>query len=142
MSMLRLIGVRNKRYLNVLGIIFPAGTLTVYQEITDLSIASSVASTAGTITTVGTSTISYTRVGRQVDWQADITITTNGTGSGKITFTFPVTVQGFPALHGDNSGGVALTGNITGTTATITAYDGTYPGGDGARILIGGTIYV
>lgn len=126
------------------GIVFPAtqnastdaNTLDDYQEINNQAIT--VTSSAGTITAVGTATIIYTKIGREVLWQADITITTNGTGSGFITFTFPLTVTGLPPLHGAKATGAALSGYISGTAVVCTNYDGTYPGADGVQLLIGG----
>ena len=130
------------------GIKFPAtqnasadvNTLDDYKEVTAQAIT--VTSSAGTITTVGTANISYTKAGREILWQANITITTNGTGSGYITFTFPFTVVGIPPLYGANSGGVALSGYINGTGVLCTFFNGTYPGADGAQFLIGGRAFV
>jgi hypothetical protein len=115
-------------------------TLDDYEEVTEQAIT--VASSSGTITTVGTATISYTKTGRDISWQADITIATNGTGAGLIGFTFPFTVVGAAPISGATVGFVGLTGYIIGTAATFAFYDGTYPGADGARFFIGGTAKV
>lgn len=117
-----------------------ANTLDDYKEVTAQAIT--VTSSTGTITTVGTATITYTKTGRDVSWQADITITTNGTGSGLIGFTFPFTVVGGAPIYGSTDGFIGLAGYIVGTSAAFAFYDGTYPGSDGARFFVGGTAKV
>lgn len=112
-----------------------ANTLDDYKEVTNQAIT--VTSSAGTITTVSGS-IWYEKIGREVAWQANITITTNGTGSGFLTFEFPFSVVGIAPIFGSGVS-AALTGSISGTTAGFTKYDGTYPGSDGASLTIGGT---
>lgn len=135
-------GPRNKRILKVEGIIFPSGTMSDYVVVTGQDISGTVASSAGTITTVGTATISYVKTGRDISWQADITIAINGTGAGLVGFTFPFSVVGAAPIHGSTDGFVALAGYVIGTAAAFAFYDGTYPGADGARFFIGGNAHV
>jgi hypothetical protein len=106
-----------------------------------------VASTAGTITTVGAKTANYKLRGDQVTVNFDITITTNGTGSGALTFTLPFTaiatgtVQRFVGTGRELVvGGKQLTVTVvpSGTTAQIVDYVNAYPAADTARMV--GTI--
>lgn len=93
----------------------------------------------GTITTVGTCTGQYTKIGRQVTLSMDLRITTNGVAAGYIT------VGGIPinmgtTLYGAGCGSdIGTTGKFiqitpaTTTTIILTNYDGTYPGATGSR---------
>jgi len=100
-----------------------------------------VSSSGGTITTLGTVTGRFKWVGTSVHWKADITITTNGTGSGFILVGLPNTVITASA----GSGYIAASGAIlsvimatAGTSAIVGKHDGTYPGADGAHLVVGG----
>jgi hypothetical protein len=110
-------------------------TLTQYDEGTWTP---SVTSSAGTITTVGTVSGNYTRVGRLVTVICSVTITTNGTGSGFIKIgSLPFSVLNNPSPAGVGKE-VALTDKTLGismvdaTTMKVQFYDATYPGGNGA----------
>jgi hypothetical protein len=103
-------------------------------------------STTGTITTVGARTGQYFLKGRIVYFQAQGTITTNGTGATSIQIGLP-----FAALtsassrwvisgRADAVSGFALIGVIAsgGTTVVMTTYNALYPGADGERIAVEG----
>jgi hypothetical protein len=103
-------------------------------------------STTGTITLVGARTGQYFLRGRIVYFQAQGTITTNGTGATSIQIGLP-----FAAItsassrwvisgRGDAISGSALTGVIAsgGTTVVMTTYNALYPGADGERIAVEG----
>ena len=107
-----------------------------------------VVSSSGTITTVGTRTGQYTRIGRQVTLSMDLRITTNGTGAGYLSVTgIPFNMGS--TLYGAGAGSeIGVTGKFlqpTGVSTTaigVTNYDGTYPGADGFRASIVFTYFV
>jgi hypothetical protein len=93
--------------------------------------------------TSASATGSYRQVGKTVYVYANITITTNGTGSGFITFTLPVsspTASTVGCGREINSTGVALSVTFTASasTASIVKYDNTYPGADGYVLTVSG----
>ena len=102
----------------------------------------------GSITTVGTCTGQYTKIGRQVTLSMDLRITTNGVAAGFIT------VGGIPinmgtTLYGAGCGSeIGVTGKLiqmspaTATTFNLTNYDGTYPGATGFRANLVWTYFV
>jgi len=127
------------------GIGFPAtqvsstdvNTLDDYEEGT---FTPTVVSTTGTITTVGTTSGSYTKVGNKVTVWFKIAITTNGTGAGFIKITnLPFTVSS--SKIGTGSSREMIFNGLPGmvyadsstTNAYIMKYDGTYPGLDSTR---------
>ena len=97
-----------------------------------------VASSSGTITTVGTVSGTYTKVGRMVHLRSSIAITTNGTGAGYLRIT------GWPFTVANGMVGVGYEAGVSGRmlslayaaagTMLCTNYDGTYPGANGAII--------
>ena len=97
-----------------------------------------VVSSSGTITTVGTVSGTYTKVGRMVHLRSSIAITTNGTGAGYLRITgWPFTVAtGMVGVGYDAgvSGKVLSLAYATTGTMLCTNYDGTYPGANGAVI--------
>lgn len=103
-------------------------------------------STAGTITTVGAIQGQYFLKGRIVYFQAQGTITTNGTGAGSIQISLPITASSTATSRwvvlgrGDAISGKSLIGVIAagGTTVVLTNYDATYPGANGERIAVTG----
>jgi hypothetical protein len=108
----------------------------------------SVTSNTGTITTVGTCTGQYTRIGRQVTLSMDLRITTNGTGAGYLKVTGVPFNMG-TTLYGAGVGSeIGVTGKMlqispaTATQINITNYDGTYPGADGFRASCVWTYFV
>lgn len=95
---------------------------------------------SGTITTVGTCTGKYTRMGRCVVYTMNCTITTNGTGGNYIivggfssvaSLPTDASLQGFDASTTKTVGGRYAGAN----TILMRFYDGTYPGSDGANFL-------
>lgn len=105
-----------------------------------------IAATAGTLTTVSANAF-YKKIGKTVVFSIVVQITTNGTGSGMITFTLPsatashgspVSLQ--PVFAGLANGFIALTaiGGFGSTTCTVAKYDGTYPGSSGQSLYISG----
>lgn len=109
-----------------------------------------VTSTAGTLTTVTTEAAKYMQRGKEVHFRISILITTNGTGATSINITLPVTVT---AGAGNNQGSVIpgretvntghmLQGRCLGTNCVVTKYDSSYPGGNGARLVLSGTVQV
>lgn len=99
-----------------------------------------VTSGTGTITTLGTVTGTYKMHGQQIDYQFDISITTNGSAATDIVVSLPQAVAN--ATYYGVGREVNLTGsqlNIscpTGSTvATVLTYNNGYPGGTGSRII-------
>jgi len=102
-----------------------------------------VVSTIGTITSY-TATGTYTRTGRVVTLNCDITITNNGTGLGQIDVSnlpFPPKAAYCAAGSFGERGAIGFGGYIyVISTAQVffVKYDGTYPGGTNYRLI--GTI--
>lgn len=101
----------------------------------------------GTITTYAAEG-RYIKRGNLLTISINISITTNGTGAGKVLVTLPAATPAKMTLGGSCLVGVernifscGLTGYIDGGTniAEVTQYDGSYPGGDGAAINITGS---
>jgi len=104
----------------------------------------SVSAGSGTITTLGTVSGTYTRIGRQVVLNFDISITTNGTGGTYIAVSgLPFSAKAAYCAEGVFRE-VAVNGKLgaisIANTATFTLnnYDSSYPGADGCRLI--GTI--
>jgi hypothetical protein len=99
----------------------------------------SVTASSGAITTLGTVTGKYTRIGRQVTVHFSIAITTNGTGAGSILATgLPFTISGVASGCGRENGSTGDMLNVTGangsTTLGIVNYNNSYPGGSGYNL--------
>lgn len=96
------------------------------------------ASSAGTITTVGTVSGTYTKVGRVIIAMFNIAITDNGTGSGclKVAGITPFVPAASSIGFGYNgSTGKSLSVSIGNPSEfVITNYDGTYPVASGQTI--------
>lgn len=116
-------------------------TLDDYEEVTAQALT--VTSGTGTLTSAN-GTIDYTKVGREIFWQATLNIVTNGTGATDIRFTFPFTVAGIAPFMGFETGvfGVGLVGYINGTTALCYLYNSGYPGANGAALRLRGVARV
>lgn len=118
-----------------------ANTLDDYAEGTTTP---TITSGSGTFTTVSC-TLTYTKTGNRVVWDAVITITTNGSAAGSIILPLPFTTGAASAASGVVvSSGVTVGGHVpvSSTTLTIRKYDGTYPGADGLTIRLGGSFRV
>lgn len=114
-----------------------ANTLDDYEESTAATLTG-IASTGGTLTSAN-GTIDYTKIGREILWQATINIVTNGTGVGAIVANFPFTVAGIAPFVGyDTGAGVPLVGYINAGALIVFKYDGTYPAVSGSSLRIGG----
>lgn len=101
-----------------------------------------ITATSGTITTSSTTSARYAQIGKTVIFQAQIVITTNGTGAGSVRVTLPVTARTATnfSFSGVRSGTVTLNGITASTTAVDWQdYNGTYPGADGRSLYIHGT---
>lgn len=124
------------------------GTSELFSDYEEGTWTPTVISSGGTITTVGTCTGQYTKIGRQVTLSMDLRITDNGTGSGFLA------VSGIPfnigtTLYGAGCGTeIGVTGKMlqinpaTATQINITNYDGTYPGATGFRGCLVWTYFV
>lgn len=112
--------------------------LTWYEEGTWTPVISSA---AGTITSYSVNSASYTRIGRRVIVDFDITITNNGTGTAGINITgVPFAVATAYASCGSFRE-VAVTGNVgaiianSGTNLQAANYDNAYAGGTNYRLV-------
>lgn len=135
------------------GITFPAtqsassdaNTLDDYEEGTWTP---TITTGSGTITTLGTVTGSYTKIGRQVTATVNIPITTNGTGAGQINASLPFTAASGPGWIGAGretvSAGAMLQGWVPsgGTTVAIWTTNNAYPGGNGFTLVLTVTYFV
>jgi ABC-type nitrate/sulfonate/bicarbonate transport system substrate-binding protein len=98
--------------------------------------------TAGSITTVGAVAGRFqTLPGKTTVMTADITVTTNNTGSGALDITLPNTAgTGFYICTGiNNSTHAILVGQIgfsAQTKVTMTTAAGAYPASDGFRMFV------
>jgi len=107
-----------------------------------------ITSSGGTITTVGTCTGQYTRIGRQVTLSMDLRITNNGTGTGYLTVAGLPISMGATLYGAGSSTEIGATGKLlalsagTETTINITNYDGTYPGVNSFRAPVIWTYFV
>jgi len=127
----------------------PAGmTSELFNDYEEGTWTPTLTASVGTITTVGTCTGQYTKIGRQVTLSMDLRITTNGIAAGFIS------VGGIPinigtTLYGAGCGSeIGVTGKLiqispaTQTTFNLTNYDGTYPGATGFRADLTFTYFV
>lgn len=134
------------------GITFPAtqsastdaNTLDDYEEGTWTP---SLAASSGTLTTVVNGTGNYTRIGNSVTITCAPSITTNGTGAGRLV------ISGLPFARVKNAltgatredGAVGFAVGISEETTTsigLQKYDATYPGGNGYRFAVSITYLV
>lgn len=104
-----------------------------------------VTATTGTLTTVS-ATGRYLRIGPRLLYvEIDITLTTNGTGSGSIMASLPATA-GPGIVYTIVGRETAVTGsllqgviNASATAVSIVNYDNSYPGANGRRLIVSGT---
>lgn len=110
---------------------------------------STISAAVGTIATVGAVTARYVRAGNTVTFNIEINITANGTGASYLQFTLPFAKKAGSG-RGDFLGqellvtGKMLAGflNAGSSTVALRYYDGTYPGADGAQVVVSGTYEV
>lgn len=103
-----------------------------------------ITSTSGTITTLGTVTGRFKRHNNTLDFEVDLAITTNGTGSGAVRATLPdtITTQAHVAVGRETlAGGKQLSGTLFPATAQcdLRNFDNSYPGSDGSRLVVSGS---
>lgn len=117
-----------------------SGTLVVSTAGTWTPVASA---TAGSITAY-TSSGAYTKVGTLVSFVLTVNITNNGTGTGAISITLPISaVQGAVACGRENGvTGAMLQGIIGGSNMTVWTYHNQYPGVTNGVLTISGTYVV
>ena len=125
---------------------FSANGANVHVNIRTLGTFSLVVSTATGLLTTAVGIISWRRDGNIVFMTIQINITTNGTGATDIGCTLPFTVRGSAVLSGRENvvTGKVLQGFIAsnGTSMSIMNYDGSYPGADGAVLILSGSCEV
>lgn len=83
----------------------------------------------------------FVALGKTIHFRAEITITTNGTGSSWINLSLPKAAAARASGVGRD---IAISGKtlqvaIANSNALILNYDNTYPGADGALLTCGGT---
>jgi hypothetical protein len=103
-----------------------------------------VTSSAGTITSVS-ATGQYKTTNGVCSFTTEITITTNGTGSGAIDVTLPVAATQFSIVTGraDGASGKQLQGKVTPAGGlTIWDYNNVYPGSDGEVLRLSGEYFI
>lgn len=100
-----------------------------------------ISAASGTITT-SSATGAYKANGKTVFINIAVTITTNGTGAGTVKATLPLASKNATNLMGRD---IAITGNTlagtalpTASTIDIIAYNNTYPGTNGAILVLSG----
>lgn len=98
-----------------------------------------VTSSGGSITSYSVTTAVYTVFGSQIKIDWNFTITNNGTGSGELRATLPITCSKLGIGSGREDAAVGKTLQIVvaaaATYARIINYDNTYPGGTGYQML-------
>lgn len=104
-----------------------------------------VTSGTGTITALGTVSGQYKVWNNTFQFIYDITITTNGTAGTEIRATLPsIALSGLAVANGREVvvSGVALFGQLNSALnyVEIRKYDNTYPGANGARLIVNGAI--
>jgi len=93
-------------------------------------------------------TVRYSVTGSTVHFTGVVNITINGSAAGGVVITLPVRAfadGSFPAVctgRADAVSGVMLQGVIRGDSLILLSYDNSYPGGDGERLVFGGTYEV
>lgn len=104
-----------------------------------------VSSQSGALTAYS-ATMRWSKVGKIVTFTSFITITTNGTGAGSINITLPFTTHLAVAVMGKEIGvsGKSLAGYISSNSSIegVTFFDNSYPGANGAILVLSGTCEV
>ena len=87
----------------------------------------------------------YKQIGKTVFIQIVVAITTNGTAASNVTVTLPFAPNGWAVFTGKEAtaNGKAMGGSTNGSaTLFLTNYDNTYPGVNGATLVIEGVYEV
>ena len=101
-----------------------------------------ITSSTGTITTY-TASGTYKRLGDFAEFYISINITDNGTGSGYLTATIPITTTGGILSGRDfGVGGYLLSGQSVGSSVTVRKYDNAYPAASGSTIQLSGILKI
>lgn len=108
------------------------------------SYSPAVVSTTGTITTSSVVSASYKQIGKTVHFRVRFSVTTIGTGAGRLKVDLPFTAITFNAALGINTstfkGLTGLTGFDSATTVSFFyAGDGSFPITSGEAVHLGGT---
>ncbi|WP_186169783.1 hypothetical protein [Burkholderia gladioli] len=105
------------------------------------SFNTAVTSSSGAIAQLGSVNLFYRIASGVCHFTANISITTNGGGASSVQFTLPRPAAGFGTVYGkDLKTGKALTGIVAaGSTEQLTFFDSTYPGSDGAVLVVSGS---
>lgn len=126
-----------------------SNNVQIYQNSPDLPLSwlswvPTVTASAGTITTVS-GTGFYQKFGKTIVFRATLSITTNGTGSGSVTFTLPVISEVSTSNISIGSGREGSIGGktlavvlSTASAANVFNYDNSYPGSNGAVLNVSG----
>ncbi len=112
-------------------------TGTIFSDDLWVNFATTVTTTSGSITTLGSVDCKYKKRGAIVDLFIDISITTNGTGTGAVQFTLPIAAVPLSIGVGReiNVAGKTLSLQSSGAFCTIQNYDNSYPGSNGCRLV-------
>ncbi|QLB63474.1 glycosyl hydrolase family 28-related protein [Paraburkholderia caribensis] len=108
-----------------------------------------IGSTSGSITSAAVAAAVYYETEKRVDFFLSVTIVTNGSGAGAVTFTPPFTLCSLAGTNVVGGSGIenAVTNKglalkaLNSTTVAVTFADGTYPGADGRNLTISGTFF-
>ncbi|WP_159285821.1 phage tail fiber protein [Pseudomonas mediterranea] len=94
----------------------------------------------GSVTAVG---LNWTRDKDRYEFDARVTVTTVGAGSGYLTMTLPFTAAANTAVTGINqSTGVGITGYANGTELRLFSAAGAFPAANGNILLVSGVVRV
>ena len=123
------------------------GTSELFDDYEEGTWTPSVSSGSGVITTVGTVSGFYTKIGRVVNVIFNVAITDNGTGSGFIVLTGIPFVPSASAVYAGSGVNSSTAKSLSVTTVNASSqtyvrlYDGTYPVASG-QTLRGNVIYI
>jgi hypothetical protein len=120
------------------------GTSELFDDYEEGTWSPTVISSSGTITTLGTITAEYTKIGNVVTLVTTIAITTNGTGAGHVRvsnlpFTPSTAIVAFSGYGRERSvSGKQLQADLATSTTyfNVYNYDNTYPGANGATLVV------
>ena len=120
------------------------GTSELFADYEEGTWTPSVTSTIGTITTLGTVTGKYTKIGNVVTLFTRIDVTLNGTGAGQIKvaglpYSASTSIAAYSGYGKDRSvTGKMLSVDFVSTMSffEVTNYDNTYPATTGATLIV------
>jgi hypothetical protein len=98
---------------------------------------------SGAFGALGPGVIRYTTVGKTVHFAGEINIQHNGSAAGFVRASLPIPPKSGRSYlcsgRADAVSGKMLQGVLRGSSVTLVAYDNSYPGADGERLIFGGT---